>query len=195
MPEVPVNSVINLNTPATVPDGFEDPQVRSAVDLFLQTFSNLLRNIEQYVGITQKDITLWDSLLPTDTLLRHQAGRLYVEASEAINNGHFINLHNDAGVLKCRKAQGTSGAVRPAHGFCSTSGGIIAGERGEVILSQGLLAISGVLPAQAIYLSTAAGQAGTAALTAAGQLEQFLGIGVALDLVYVDISLGPYIQH
>lgn len=195
MPESQINSVVNLNTPATVPDAFQDPEVRSAVELFINTMNNLLRSIEQYTGITQKDITLWNSLLPSDTLLRHQAGRLYVVASETINNGHFINLHNNAGVLNVRKAQGTAGAVRPAHGFCSTNGGLIAGQRGEVILSQGLLAISGVLPGQAVYLSTVAGTAQSTPLTGAGQLEQYLGVGVATDLVYIDIATGPYIQH
>lgn len=193
--QVPVNSVVNLNAPATVPDGFENPEVRAAVELFLGSQLNLLRALEQYVGITQKDITLWNSIVPSDTLLRHQAGRLYVTASEAISFGHFINLHNNAGVLNCRKAQGTAGTVRVAQGYCNDADGAAIGERTEVILSSGLLAVGGVAPGQAIYLSTVAGVPTTVPLTGAGQLEQFLGIGVATNLVYIDISLGQYIQH
>lgn len=195
MATTPTNSVINLNVPAVAPDGFEDPQVKAAVELFLNGMNNLLREMERYGGFTQKDITLWSSLLPTDTLLRHQTGRLYVTASEAISLGDFVNLHNNAGVLNARKANGASGAVKATRGFCSTVGGIALGARGEVILSQGLLTISGVNPGDNVFLSATPGQGTLTALTGAGQLEQYLGTAVATNLVYVDITMGQYIQH
>lgn len=195
MAEVPINSVVNLNVPATVPDGFENPEVRSAVELFINSAQNLLRNIERYVGISAKDITLWDFLTPSDTLLKHQSGRLYVTAGEDITFGSFINLYNNAGILNARKANAAAGLVKPAHGYCSTGGGVATGSRGEVILSQGLLAISGLLPGQAIYLSAVAGLSSIAPAGGAGQLEQYLGIGVANDLAYINIAAGPYIQH
>ena len=155
----------------------------------------MLRAFEQYTGATQKDITEWSSLSPSDTLIRHQAGRLYAVASEAIAFGEFVNLHNVAGVLNIRKANGAAGTVRPAYGYCSTTGGIALGAKGEVILSQGLLAVGGLNPGQAIYLSAVAGAPTTVALTGAGQLEQFLGIGVAANLAYINISSGQFIQH
>lgn len=192
---VNLNSIINLNIPAVVPDGFQNPEVRSAVEMFLNSMNNLLRSVEQYSGITQKDITTWNSIIPSDTLLRHQLGRFYVEASEDIPLNNFINLHNVAGVTKARKAQGTAGTVRKAHGFCSTTGGMLTGNIGEVILSQGLVAIGGVAPGQDIFLSLVAGVPGLVALTGAGQLEQYLGTGVATNLVYIDISMGQFIQH
>lgn len=195
MAVTPTNSVINLNVPAVAPDGFDDPQVKGAVEMFLAGFNNLLREMERYGGFTQKDITLWSSLLPSDTLLRHQVGRLYVTASEAIGFGDFVNLHNTAGVLNVRKANGASGAVKKARGFCTTVGGIAIGAKGEVILSQGLLVISGVNPGDDVYLSATPGQATLVALTGAGQLEQYLGTAVATNLVYIDITMGQYIQH
>lgn len=195
MATVPTNSQINLNIPAVAPDGFTEPQVKAAVEMFLASMNNMLREIERYSGITVKDITLWNSLLPSDTLLRHQLGRLYPIAGEAIAFGDFINCYNDAGTMKIRKANATAGTVRPARGFCTNSGGIALGARGEVILSQGLLAISGVNSGDAVFLSTSAGQGTLVAPGGAGQLEQFLGFAVATNLVQVDISQGTYIQH
>lgn len=189
-----VNSVVNIGLPSSPPDGFKNPEVVELYRVFAQTANNLLRAMEQYGGFTQKDRSIWGELTPEETLLRSFQGRLYVVASETINAGEFINLHNTAGVLNVRKSNGSAGTVRPAHGYCSTTGGILVGETGEVILSQGILSIGGVSPGQAIYLSTTPGGAQNVPLTAAGQLSQFLGIGVATDVVYIDISLGQYTQ-
>lgn len=193
--EVPINSIINLNVPAHVPDGFTDPQVRAAVEMFINAQNNLLRTFEQYVAPTQKDMTTWSSLVASDTLLKYFSGRIYKVASENINFGDFVNLHDVAGVCNVRKANASSGTVRPARGYCSTVGGVLIGEIGEFILSQGLLTIGGVACGQAIFLSTSPGLATITAPVGAGQLEQFLGVGVETNLVHVDISLGQYIQH
>lgn len=195
MATTPTNSVINLNLPATAPDGFDEPQVKAAVELFLAAQNNMLREFERYSGITQKDMTLWSSLLPTDTLLRHQLGRFYVTASEALLFADFINIHNVAGVANVRKANAANGLVKPARGFCSTVGGVALGAKCEVILSQGLLAVAGVNPGDVLFLSVVPGLGTLIAPTGGGQLEQFLGVGVATNLVYVDISMGNYIQH
>jgi hypothetical protein len=191
----PTNSIINLSVPDKAPEQFTDPQVRSAVELFIVSTNNLLREFERYVGATQKDVTLWSSLLASDTLIMHQSGRLYAKASENIAFGDLINLHNVAGICNIRKANAAAGLVKPARGFCSTTAGILVGAIGEVILSQGLLTISGVASGDAIYLSTSPGQGTLVAPTGAGQLEQFVGFGVANNLVQIDITQGPYLQH
>lgn len=190
-----INSLVNLFLPAASPDSFTDPQVKAAVDLYLTGFANFLRYFEEFTGATQKDMTLWTSLLPSDTIISGQHRRLYGKASENLAFGDFINLVNVAGVLNFRKSNGAAGLVKPAHGWCSTIGGILIAETGEVILKSGLLAVTGLLPGQAIYQSATPGLAGTVALVGAGQLEQFIGIGVASDLAYIDISMGSYIQH
>lgn len=186
-----LNSSIDLGTPDTPPDGIKNPEVRGVYEFVINTINNLVRSIEQFVGITTKDITQWPQLVPTDTLLRHQAGRLYAIASENIVFGAFINLHNAAGVLNVRNADSLG---KPAHGYCNIQG-VVAGARTEVILSQGILPIGGLLPGQAIYLSHVLGVASTVPDVAAGRIEQFLGIGVAPGIAYIDISLGQYIQH
>lgn len=195
MANTPTNSLINLSLPDKAPEQFTEPQPRAAVELFIVSLNNMLREFERYVGATQKDVTLWSSLLPSDTLIRHQAGRFYVKASENIAFGDFINLHNVAGVCNVRKANAAAGLVKPARGFCSTIAGIPIGGFGEVILSQGLLAIAGVSAGDAIYLSTSPGQGTLAAPVGAGQLEQFIGFGVASNLAMIDITHGSYLQH
>lgn len=197
MPTIPRNnSIINLNIPANAPDGFTDPQVKAAVELFLNGFNNMLQSFEDFVAPTQKDMSLWSSLKPSDTLLRAFAGRLYVTAGEALNAGDFVNLYLDAGILKARKANAAAGNNRPAKGYCSTSGGILLGEIGEVILTQGLLGVTGVVIGTEYYLSAAVPGVITATPpTAAGQLEQFIGTGVDTNLLYVDIASGRYINH
>lgn len=194
-PKVNVNSLININLPSSISDGFQDPEVKALADQVALTFNNLIGSLETYLGITQKDITIWNSLRPSDTLLTHQLRRLYVVASENLLFGDLVNLHNTAGVLNARKANGAAGLVKPARGFCSTVGGILAGSLGEVILGQGLLAIAGVNPGQDIFLSTTPGLAGTVALTGAGQLEQYIGFGVATNQAFINISQGAYLQH
>jgi len=195
MPINQLNSIINLALPSSAPENFSDPQVRGAVDLFLVSLNNLLREIERFLGVTQKDITLWDSLLVSDTILKHQLGRLYVTAFENLISGDLINLFLDAGILKARRANATAGSVRPAYGFCSTANGILAGTIGECILSQGLVTITGVTIGDRLFLSTSPGQATTSPPGGAGELEQFVGIGLATNIAYMDISMGQYIQH
>lgn len=190
-----VNSVINLNVPASAGDLYSEPEVKGLADLVVNAFTNLLSELERYSGFTQKDITLWNSLTPSDTLLKHQLGRLYVVAGENLAFGDFVNCYNDAGTLKVRKANGAAGLVKPARGFCSTAAGILTGNKGEVILSQGLLAIAGLLPGQAIYLSNVPGQAAIAPLVGVGDLEQYIGYGIANNLAYIEIAGGQYIQH
>lgn len=195
MPQNPnvLNSNVDLGIPDTPPDGVKNPEVRGVYEFVINTINNLVRAIEQFVEPTTKDITQWSQILPTDTLLRFQAGRLYVVASENIAETAFVNLHNAAGILNVRNANSAGG--KPAHGYCNIPGGVVAGNRTEIILSQGLRAVAGLLPGQAIYLSNVNGIPSTVPDVAAGRLEQFLGIGVAPGIAYIDISLGQYIQH
>jgi hypothetical protein len=187
-----LNSSVNLGISSTPPDGIKNIEVRELYSFTINVANNLLRAIEQFVGITTKDISQWPQLVPSDTLLRNQTGRFYVVASENIAFNAFVNLHNVAGVCNVRNA---NSVAKPAHGYCNIPGGVIAGNITEVILSQGLLILGGLLPGQAIFLSVVNGVASTVPDVAAGHIEQFLGIGVAPGIAYIDISLGQYVQH
>ncbi len=187
-----LNSQINLALPDTPPDGIRSPEVKAVYDFVINSLNNLLRGIEQFVGITTKDITQWPQLKPTDTLLRFQEGRLYVIASENIAQYAFVNLFSNGGVLNVRNSDSLG---KPAHGYCNILNGVLAGARTEVILSQGIMPVAALLPGQAIYLSHVLGAPSIVPDVAAGRTEQFLGIGVAPGIAYIDISLGQYIQH
>lgn len=189
-----INSVINLSLPVAPPEIFTNPQVVAAVKMYINGTNTLLRAIEQYLGVTQKDIALWQYLQPADTLLAHQLNRLYVVAGEALSFGSFVNLYNDAGTLKARKGNSTT-YLKPAGGFCSVVGGAALGDVTEVILGAGILPIIGIAPSQSIYLSTTGGVASVTPDTAAGHLEQFLGFGIETDVAYVCISQGVWIKH
>jgi hypothetical protein len=191
-----LSSNINLGLPAQVPENFTQPEVIAAVRLLITSINNLLRGVEQYTGITQKDSTLWSLLTPLDTILKYNLGRLYVLAGENLSQYHFINLYDDAGTLKARKATSYDGAApRKAHGYCNQDGGALNGTFTEVIIGQGIVQINGVNPGQDIYLSTSAGLASVTPDTTAGHLEQHLGFGVGGTNIVVDIALGPYVKH
>jgi hypothetical protein len=190
-----INSQINLGIPDTPPDGLKSGEVKELYAFTINAMNNILRNLEQFVGITTKDITQWSQLTPQDTLLRHEAGRLYVIAGENLSFGSFVGLVNNAGVLNVKKAFSTNPNPLPAVGYCNIPGGAIAGQITEIILSQGILSVTGLNPGQPIYLSGTPGVPSTTPDTTVFHIEQFLGIGIATNLAYIDISLGEYVQH
>ena len=199
MAQPPINSVLNIGIPALTPDQFdESPDVKSAVEIFINVFNNLQQLLEQYSGFTQKDITQWAFLKPTDTLLAHQVRRLYYIASVNIAFGDVVNIFNNAGVANAQPADAAAGLVKRAQGYCSTAGGVLAGQRGEFIMIEGLLPIAGVNPGDILFLS-AAGVPGKIVANVppvgAGQLEQCVGFGIDFNLAYIHLPSGTYIQH
>jgi len=191
-----INSEVNLGLPVTAPDEIQHPEVIILYRQFIKTANILLRALEQYVGVTQQSPEQWNVVSPIETILRSLAGRFYCQFSEAVSYGDFVNIHNVAGIANARKASATSGSVKPAHGYCNIINGVALGAFGEVILSQGIFQLVGILPGQAFYLSeTTPGLATVTAPVGAGQLEQFLGIGIRANIAYIDITLGQYIQH
>src|SRR6267143_5718422 len=145
-----LNSSINLGIPDKAPDGVQNPEVRAVYEFVIQAINSLHRGIEQFNGVTTRDITQWSQSKPSDTLLRQNLGRLYVIAKENIAYGAFVNLVNVGGVCQ---VQNSDSLGKPAHGYCNIPGGVLTGNFTEVILSQGILAIGGLNPGQAIYLS------------------------------------------
>lgn len=98
------------------------------------------------------------------------------EASEALDAGDFVELWDDAGVIKARLADNTNN--RPAHGFVKTAAGLA--EVATVLrLGEENDQISGLVVGTDYFLGTA-GAARTwaqiqAAPFASGHLIQFLG--------------------
>lgn len=196
-PAANFSSVINVGLPASVPDSFKQPESKSIYQLLVQTAQNLLTSLETYCGISQKAMTVWSLLSPSDTLLRQNLGRLYVQSTEDIAFGALVNLFDNGGSLGARNANSSTG--RRAHAYCSVNSsaqtGIPSGLFGEVILTLGLIGISGVNPGDNLWLASVNGQMQTTPDTTAGHIEQYIGVGVAPNLVYVCMATGAYIQH
>jgi len=176
-----LNSNINLGLVQDPPDSIKTPEGRSIYVLFIAAFNNLIRYIEQYTGITQKDITLWSLLTPSDTILTYNLRRLYVKAAVNLAYGNFVNLYNAGADLQARKAD--SGVPLLAHGYISSTETIVAGDFCEVILFEGLVSIGGVVRGTSYYLAPAG-----AIAAAPGATRQFVGFGVATDLLCVNIE-------
>ena len=111
------------------------------------------------------------------TLLSGNLRRLYVKASEPIVFGGIINLWNNAGLLEVRNANATNN-TRVADGFCSAPLGLSTGEIGEVTVGCGIARIGGLVVGQRYWLSTTNGVIANIPSTAAGNVEQLLGIGI-----------------
>ena len=127
------------------------------------------------------------------TLLSGNLNRFYVRAAETINFGSIISLVPVAGVLEVRNAN-AAGNTRIADGFCSQVGGIAAGSVGEVILGSGVASIGGLIVGQRYWLSITNGLVSNVPATAAGNVEQLLGIGI--DATHFFFNCSPmWLQH
>lgn len=94
-------------------------------------------------------------------------------ASEALTAGNFVNLWNDAGTLKVRKADATTNA-KPALGFVLENVSEAANAT-VYLLSQMNTGVSGLTIGSDYFLSTTPGGVTTTAPSAAGNIVQFIG--------------------
>ena len=159
--------------------------------------------VPPYLGKVDPDLAsylrqLHTSLLLTQQLLAATTGLLAVTFSETVTFGALIQLFSNAGVINARNANsgtgGTSGAVQPCHGFCASPAGVASGKTGFVQRNQGLLqGLSGLTVGADYWLKATNGQVQTTADTAAGHIEQH--IGVALDAATISFNTTSWIQH
>lgn len=176
-----LNSAINAGLPSSVPENITTPDGKSVFSTMIQVVTNLINAIEQYCGVTQKDITQWSTLAPADTIVAYNMGRLYVRATVALSYGVMINLFDSGAELQARKAD--EGAGRRCHGYMNVPGGVAIGDFCEVILINGLVQIIGVVRGSTYWL------ANNGLITAAAS-NQVIGFGVATNWLYVAIDSG-----
>lgn len=96
-------------------------------------------------------------------------------ASEVLAAGEFVNIWNDGGTAKVRKAAAESG--KDAHGFVSSH--VAAGATATVNISGNNENLAGMTPGATQYLSATAGQRTETPGTGAGILVQPLGMAVS----------------
>lgn len=93
-------------------------------------------------------------------------------ASEALSAGDVVNLWNDAGTVKMRKAD--ADADREADGFVLAS--VSSGASGTVYLEEATITgLSGLTPGALYWLSTTAGSLTDTPPTGANVLSQIVG--------------------
>lgn len=117
---------------------------------------------------TRADGTIDPATLPTGVGI----SSVTIPASEALAAGDVVNVWNDGGVARVRKANATSEG-QSAHGYVLTAAAALADA--TVYFDDRNTAVSGKTPGARQYLSTTAGQMTETAPSAAGNVVQFLG--------------------
>lgn len=97
-----------------------------------------------------------------------------ITASEALNAGDFVNVHNSSGA-KVRKADASTSG-KEAHGFVLA--GVSNGAAATVYFEGTNTQVSGQTPGP-VFLSTTPGQATSTPPSTAGQVVQSIGVATS----------------
>ena len=99
-----------------------------------------------------------------------------IEAGETLAAGDLVNIWEDTGVAKCRKADATT-AGKTAEGFVLTA--TTSGNNATVYFEGNDEQVSGLTPGLSVFLSTTAGGVTQTAPTGSGNVVQRLGIATS----------------
>lgn len=101
-----------------------------------------------------------------------------IEASEALEAGDWVNIYDDAGTIKVRKADASGpGEGKRAHGFVLAA--VSSGNNATVYRAGLNNQLTGLTQGSTYYLSTTAGDGTTTAPSATGNINQELGVAVS----------------
>lgn len=109
-------------------------------------------------------------------------------ASEALSAGDFVNVWNDGGTAKVRKADATT-IGKQAHGYVLAA--VDLGDPATVYFEGTNTQVSGATPGQT-FLSTSAGGFSSTAPSGAGNVVQRLGVAVSATEINFERSQ-PYV--
>jgi hypothetical protein len=179
------NIPFSLSMPITIPDGFSNPEVVAAITFLLQLNQQLTQGMLQLTGATQRDPTTWKDLAPQSTILIGNMVRLYdIVGATPLTYGMLVHSGN-AGIVPAD----APGAAAWATGFILAN--YAAGAECEVFAGQGLIQnVTGLLKGQALFLG-AAGNLTAIRNTTSGQIDQYVGYGVAPGTA--QITLGSWL--
>lgn len=104
-------------------------------------------------------------------------------ASEALSAGDYVNIYDDAGTTKCRKADSTN--ARQAHGFVKSS---VALNSNATIYFEGPNSVSGATAGVRYYLTASGGFTSTPPSSPTDVIHQYLGIGIDSTTINTDIE-------
>ena len=102
-----------------------------------------------------------------------------VTASEALAAGDWVNIWNDAGTAKVRKADATT-AGKEVHGFVLSA--VTSGNPATVYFEGTNTQVTGQTPGP-VYLQTTAGAGGATIPSASGNVVQQIGVAVSATAV------------
>ena len=102
-----------------------------------------------------------------------------VTASETLAAGDWVNVWNDAGMARVRKADATT-AGKEAHGFVLAA--VTSGNPATVYFEGTNTQVTGQTPGP-VYLQTTAGAGGTTIPSASGNVVQQIGVAVSATAV------------
>ena len=114
------------------------------------------------------------TVMPTGIGAQTQA----MACSENLTAGDLVNIWNDSGTRKVRRADCSNG--RRAHGFVLS--GFSSGATATVYLDDTLTGLTGLTPGSVYYLSTTGAATATAPSTA-GQISQEIGVAVSTTAI------------
>lgn len=134
---------------------------------------------------TKPDGTLDSSVLPAGL----GAATATITASEALAAGDFVNIWNDGGTAKVRKADATT-AGKHAHGFVLAA--VASAGAATVYFDDRNTQVTGKTPGATQFLSTTPGQSTETAPSAAGNIVQT--VGTAYSAAAVDFEAGDTVE-
>ena len=112
-----------------------------------------------------------------------------IEASENLDAGDFVNIFDDTGTTKVRKADASND--RPANGFILVAAN--SGNNATVYFEGENNGLSGLSGGTRYYLDTA-GDITSTAKTASGELHQYLGTACSATSINVEMSESVIIE-
>jgi hypothetical protein len=108
-----------------------------------------------------------------------------IPASENLSAGDFVNVWNDDGVAKVRKADATTNG-KQAHGYVLET--VTSGADATVYFEGSNTQVTGATPGP-IFLATTAGGFSSTAPTGSGNIVQRLGVAVSSTVVNFERTL------
>lgn len=168
-----------------------------ALDKFISIDDNGNLKEEQAIGSTSGASDA-DKIVKTgadgkiDETLIPGGETLTLQASETLAEGDWVNIHDDGGIAKMRKADASQGMSHEAHGFvlANITSGAYGKFYGEGINSK----VTGMTAGQTLFLSATAGAETTTPITTSGHILQKVGIAIGVTSIKCELS-NPIIRE
>lgn len=107
-----------------------------------------------------------------------------IPASENLAAGDFVNVWNDSGTRRCRKADASNN--RPAHGFVTSA--VTSGNNATVFQNGENTGLSGLTPGTLMFLATTAGTATATAPSSVGHIIQPVGYALSTTSILFEFD-------